>query len=215
MTKGKDGAGDAFDGLGPKDARPRLNPAVSAASCVKTPEEYFVLSRVDGNTSFAELCRVSGLGLVDTVKLLRRFKEAGLLLVPGEAAPAAPPPAPQPQHTKPGAAVARGSLLERLDDGSPVDLAALGAAPALDEGVRQRIARLHRRMRSLAPRELLGVPEDADFAQLKRAYFAASKELHPDRFYGRDIGRYRALLSDIFATLSAAFDTLQTDLRKK
>ena len=44
---------------------------------------------------------------------------------------------------------------------------------------------------------------------VKRAYFAASKELHPDRFYGKDIGPYRDKLSDIFAQLTRAFEQLK------
>ena len=37
--------------------------------------------------------------------------------------------------------------------------------------------------------EILGVPRDADRKVLRKAYFALSKELHPDRFFRRNIGR--------------------------
>jgi curved DNA-binding protein CbpA len=69
--------------------------------------------------------------------------------------------------------------------------------------------RLHRRLKSLKAHELLAVPPGAELAIVKRAYFAASKEVHPDRYFGKDIGPYRGLLSDIFAQLTRAFEQLK------
>jgi hypothetical protein len=54
------------------------------------------------------------------------------------------------------------------------------------------------------PHELLGVPGDADAATVKRAFAAASKELHPDRYFGKDLGRYRERLAQIFSRIAEA-----------
>jgi curved DNA-binding protein CbpA len=71
--------------------------------------------------------------------------------------------------------------------------------------------RLHRRLDKLAPHELLGVAADADLATVRKAYFAASKELHPDRQFGRDVGPFKAMLSEIFARLTKAFESLEAE----
>ena len=101
------------------------------------------------------------------------------------------------------------SLLEVHDDGSAIAPSDLAPGPELDPETKSRILRLHRRLKSFKPHELLAVPPGADLVQIKRAYFAASKEIHPDRFYGKDIGPFRGLLSDIFAQLTRAFEQLK------
>jgi DnaJ-domain-containing protein 1 len=101
------------------------------------------------------------------------------------------------------------SLLERLDDGEPVSPADLIEGHDLPVETKRRLIRLHRRLRKLAPHELLGVPENADKAAIKRAFAAASKELHPDRYYGKDLGPFRTKLAKIFASVSEAAETLQ------
>ena len=111
---------------------------------------------------------------------------------------------------KPAAAPADAhSLLERLDDGEPVAPADLIEGHDLPAETKRRIIRLQRRLRKLTPHELLGVPEDADQAAIKRAFAAASKELHPDRYYGKDLGPFRAKLAKIFTRVAEAVEELQ------
>jgi DnaJ-domain-containing protein 1 len=107
------------------------------------------------------------------------------------------------------------SILERLDDGTRVDPAALAEGPGLPQETKERIVRLHRRLRKLAPHELLGVPADADVATIKRAFAAASKELHPDRYFGKDLGSYREKLAQIFARITEAVQALHKASKAK
>lgn len=108
-----------------------------------------------------------------------------------------------------------GSVLERLDDGSAVAPALLAEGRDLPEETKARIVRLHRRLRKLEPHELLGVPADADTATIKRAFAAASKELHPDRYFGKDLGSYREKLAQIFARITEAVQALQKASKAK
>ena len=62
--------------------------------------------------------------------------------------------------------------------------------------------------------ELLEVPRAADKKDIKRAYFKMSKELHPDRFFGKNIGPYRERLSKIFQSVKAAYELLSDDSRR-
>lgn len=193
-------------GLGKATDKPQPVAFTPSADRALTPIEGFVLSRVDGHTSFAELCRISGLGAQPTIDVLVRLKTWGLIRVPGQTASRAVKVATAPQP-KPAAA---GSFLERLDDGSAVDGVWLQQqAPGLDAVTAARIVRLHRRLGTLRPEDLLGVDSHAPLAVAKKAYFAASKELHPDRYYGREIGPLRDLLAEIFAACTRAFDAFQ------
>jgi hypothetical protein len=108
-----------------------------------------------------------------------------------------------------------GSLLERLDDGEPVSPADLIEGHDLSADTKRRIIRLHRRLRKLDAHELLGVPVDADKATVKRAFAAASKELHPDRYFGKDLGPFRAKLAKIFARITEAVQEMEKARKDK
>ena len=62
--------------------------------------------------------------------------------------------------------------------------------------------------------ELLEVTRAADKRAIKRAYFKLSKEFHPDRFFGQNIGPYKERLSRIFQSVKAAFELLSDDVRR-
>jgi DnaJ-domain-containing protein 1 len=114
-----------------------------------------------------------------------------------------------------GAEAASRSLLERLDDGEPVAPADLIEGHDLPVETKRRIVRLHRRLRKLAPHELLGIPENADPATVKRAFAEASKELHPDRYYGKHLGPFRAKLAKIFTRMAEAAQELEKARKAK
>ena len=99
--------------------------------------------------------------------------------------------------------------LERLDDGSPVAPGDLVEWPDAPSELKARIVRLHRRLRQLSAWDLLGVGKDADASTVRRAFGAASKELHPDRYFGKNLGSFRAKLGAIFARLSEAMQEVE------
>lgn len=203
---------DDISGLGRKRDRPLVNPAANMADVRLSPAEGFVLSRVDGQTSYEEIAHMTGLGADVTFDVLRKLKREGLISNPGEKPVEIPKPVQKPTarpRSRTGIVPVPMSLLETHDDGTPVDPAELAPGPGLDVETKTRILRLHRRLRTFKPHDLLGVSPGADAAMVKRAYFAASKEVHPDRYYGKDIGPFRDKLSDIFAQLTRAFEQLK------
>lgn len=241
-------AGDELAGLGSKNDRPRLNTAIDLSALKLTPTEGFVLSRIDGQASYEEVCRMSSLGREETLAILRKLKHDAIILGPGETPKAAPAPAqkghrplrsPSPDHrpkTPPPVLVTdemlrkaheksadkvdvkrpdAQSVLERLDDGKPVDPSELVEGKDLPDETKRRILRLHRRLRELSAHELLGVPTDADSATVKRAFGAASKELHPDRYFGKDLGSYRDKLAKIFSRITEAVQEIEKARKAK
>jgi curved DNA-binding protein CbpA len=61
---------------------------------------------------------------------------------------------------------------------------------------------------------LLEVPRDADEKTIKRAYFRLSALLHPDRFFKKRLGKYKAMLQRVFAQLTTAYETLSSKERR-
>jgi len=254
---------DEIAGLGPRTDRPRPNTTVDLAHQKLSPTEGFILSRVDGRSSYDEICMVSGLGRDETLRILRDLKQARLILGPGEVAVAPSRKGARPGQTptseaatgsgksasaraaetvlprshgttgpaatdavsadKPRAKTAEpaGSRaaektrrtamgpLERLDDGSEVAPADVADWPDGPSQLKARIVRLHRRLRKLSAWDLLGVGKDADSTTIKRAFAAASKELHPDRYFGKNLGSFKPKLVAIFSRLSEAMEEIE------
>ncbi|MFP4597810.1 MAG: DnaJ domain-containing protein [Persicimonas sp.] len=62
---------------------PREGVDFSSVSPSPTPEQYFLLSRLDGKLTVAELCKISGLGRKKTLEALEVLARAGAIEVPG------------------------------------------------------------------------------------------------------------------------------------
>jgi tetratricopeptide (TPR) repeat protein len=61
---------------------------------------------------------------------------------------------------------------------------------------------------------VLGLKPGANAEAVKLAYFEASRVFHPDRYYGKNLGSFRARLERIFQRLSEAHETLIEALRR-
>jgi hypothetical protein len=179
-----------YAGLGPDTLVPQLvqvAPADLHAGVPVGPEEGFVLSRVDGRTTVAEICLLVPFDPDVTVTILKRLLLIGAIDIPGGERPAAQVPAAAPE------------TLAGLD---------LNAEQA------QRIDAMFATLETKDAFELLEVTRAADKRALKRAYFRLSKEFHPDRFFGRNLGPYGERLSKIFQAIKTAFEILSDDARR-
>ena len=60
-----------------------------------------------------------------------------------------------------------------------------------------------------------GVAKDADSVAIKRAFGAASKELHPDRYFGKNLGCFREKLAKIFNRITETVQELEKARKAK
>ena len=86
-------------------------------------------------------------------------------------------------------------------------LPAIDASLELDVEVQQELLDFAARL-SRPYHEILGVPRDADARAIKKAYFALSKRLHPDRYFRRGIGAFAPLVETCFKKLLEAYELL-------
>ena len=84
----------------------------------------------------------------------------------------------------------------------------LAAESDLEVALRERILLVSRAVESGQLSSLLALPRDAKRQDIKRAYYVLSKELHPDRYHGQDLGVFKPLLETVFAALSQYVKTL-------
>lgn len=218
-------------GIGSTQQKLRVSPGFDPLKAAVGPEEYFVLSRIDGSQTVRELLLTTGLPVDRSVQIISRLRAIGALLLPHEKAPVPPPAAPtQPIRTSgSGAMPAISRTMTPTRRPPPVDtpplevkpshdlalpeptsdeLAALAESNALADGERRRILAMARLARGSDLYALLGVPQGATARMLKLAYFQLSKEIHPDRYYGKKLGTFAERMSFVFDAASRAYSTL-------
>jgi curved DNA-binding protein CbpA len=164
---------------------PRLSPDWNPQECSSlSPVEGFLLSRIDGRTSWTVLREIGGIAPDEVDRCLERWLEQGIVLVEDAAAGAAP-------------AGAGGA-----------DRGGVDAAIELPAELQRKILEVDENLDEIGYFELLGVERGANAKEIKRAYFRLSKEFHPDRYFRREIGHYAVRLDRIFKKVVEAYELL-------
>ena len=88
------------------------------------------------------------------------------------------------------------------------DPALLEEASDLPEERRREILDLYFSVDLYNHYEMLQVGYDAERKEIKKAYFALSKRFHPDAFYGKELGSFKARMEVVFKRLTEAHKVL-------
>jgi curved DNA-binding protein CbpA len=157
---------------------PRLVPGWEQKAADLRPEEGFLLSRIDGQTSWGMLRSISGLPPAEVDRCLQRFVSDGLV------------------ELRRAAAAGRAPERAGIDPGIDLPL-------ELQHRILDFESQLDRPYH-----QILGVTRDADERAIKRAYFKLSKDFHPDRYFRREIGAFAERLDRIFKRVALAYELL-------
>jgi curved DNA-binding protein CbpA len=188
------------DQKGGEDSVVRIAAGCDPSSLSLSPAEGFLLSRIDGHTTVGLLRRIGAMPPVEIDRCIERWLKTGVIEwvqtgaaaeharpAPARPAPVAPAAAPQP----PAAA----------------GLPAVDPALEIDVEVQREVLEFAARL-GRPYHEILGVARDADARAIKKAYFALSKRLHPDRYFRRQIGAFAPLVETCFKKLLEAYELL-------
>jgi curved DNA-binding protein CbpA len=186
---------------------PRLGPGVDPTALPLTPVEGFLLSRVDGRTPWHVLRVMGGLAPDDVDRHLERWLADGVLVVEGASGAA-------------GAAAAGGTPSETFVPPPRPPAAPPGVSlPEVDPSLQLPVD-VQRKVLDLALRldapyhEILGVDPEADRKALKRAYFALSKQLHPDRYFRKELGMFGPQLHRVYKKIVEAYELLSDPMAR-
>jgi curved DNA-binding protein CbpA len=177
------------------EAVPRLKPDLSWEGLDLSPEEGFLLSRVDGANSIDALVKASGMEREAALGLFARLADRGILLLGADGA-------------GPDGPAAAGEA----DDG--VDPDALEPDIDLPLAAQKRILSLYARRDALNHYELLGIDRRADTKEVKRAYFRVSKEFHPDTYFRKNTGTFSSKINALFKLISTAYEVLSNEQKR-
>ncbi len=179
-----------------------------------TPAEAFVISRVDGASTALEIAEQTGKSQEEVTALLERLAVQGAISFEAAAEPAERRPSPAPVR-RPSGGLRIGPIVETSGEPEMKHPAASLYDPAeLDEPVdidlerRRRILDVFYRLDQLTHYQLFGVEPTADKKAIKAAYFEVVNVFHPDRYYGKNVGRFKPKLEKVFARLTESYDVL-------
>ena len=156
-----------------------------------TPQEAYLLSRVDGTLDLEGLLRLGGASRGAAAKIVYALFSCGILELRQEEA-----------------GLPAGVGVERLN----VEVQA--QVPARPLGYADLVRNTYRRIDWLTHYELLGVSREASSQEIQRAYFDRSRSFHPDLRHRQDLAGCGKELLTVFERVKVAYEVL-TDPRKR
>lgn len=177
--------------------RPRVDQSLDLRKLRIDVKEGFLLSRVDGKTSVEQLLMVSGMSKQETMGALSKLLKQGIIFFEEK-----PKVIDKIKEKGVPYAQVKGKKIQREEDW------------VMEEGVEiaeedsKKILSTYKNLDNLNYYKILGIEKNSDRREIKRAYFALSREFHPDRYFRKSIGRFKAMLEAIFKKVSEAYEIL-------
>lgn len=159
--------------------------AIVQRNITLTASEGFVLSRVDGKTSVAELAAISPLDDDETLRCIYGLMSTGILRL----------------EDVEGKATGR---MPRVTVDAEID-----TEPMIEEIAAKRAAMAESNFYEILEAKRADTPE-----AIKKAYYALAKKYHPDRHCSRGTEAPQDQLAEILATLAEAYDVLSNPQKR-
>jgi curved DNA-binding protein CbpA len=168
------------------------------------PEEAFVLSRIDGRSDEKEIALATGLGDERVLKALRRLADVGAIEYPRgiESETGKRPTMRSAESLAHEADATLGAVVLLYD---PKELE---ENVEIEPAKRRLILEKYYRINSLNHYEALGITRDADRKAVKTAYYELVATIHPDKYFGKNLGSFRSKMEKCFERVTQAYDVL-------
>ncbi|MBI4703520.1 MAG: J domain-containing protein [Deltaproteobacteria bacterium] len=152
-----------------------------------TPDEDQIFSLIDSRLDEDEIAFVAGMSSAQTAAALERLERLGLVKYEG-----------------------RGEIADATEGGQirPADEIAMGAQ------MRARVDELFPRLEALSDAELLHVAPSASLGEIRKAYYALAPDFHPDKYFRKNLGPYKAKIEAIFGRMTDAYEKLRAERRR-
>ncbi|WP_404371929.1 tetratricopeptide repeat protein [Corallococcus coralloides] len=169
-------------GLGGRTDHIATVPHLDPARLQLSPEEGSVLALVGRVERIDAVLSRSSLGEARTIAVLLALRAKGAIV-----------PARVVQRAAPAAPAVDAAMAEEVD---------------LEPDQKRDIIEMERSLDGMDHHAVLGVARGASPQEVKQAYYNASRRFHPDRYFGKNLGSFRARLERIFKRLTDAHNAL-------
>ncbi len=197
----------------PDDGIPSLLPAADFNSKELTAEDGFLLSRIDGGTNLKNLRAITGWQgerTDESVAKLMLLKMVQVRLKSGDIIELSPRAL---NELKMRLAKSKGVVAGRATSGGIRETEEYVLPADIDPGPLSREIATHV-MRAVEKGDLgywyevLGISHKADAREIKRTYHGIASDIHPDNFYGQDLGVWTDRINQAFDYITRAYDIL-------
>ena len=154
-----------------------------------TPQQGYLLSRLEQSMSIGDICRISALGEAETRKQLLGFVLAGILDY-DEAPPAESP--------------------DTVTEAEPQTMPPQGCDAAVPD-----VEGMNRLLESKTPYQLLAIAPDASTEEIRQAYFSLSKRYHPDNVSRSAPQAVAQMVEKVFRAIETAYAVLATPAQRE
>jgi len=170
----------------------RVRPGVDLGNLNLSSQEGYMLSRIDGKMTVRDLYQISLLDKTATAAVLKNLIDQGVLA-----------------EVDPPNIVKLPSDYKCHDYGNTIfSLPAMQEDCEPEKAWRKEVLFLHENMDKLSHFEFMGIEVASEEAEIKKAFVRLSKILHPDSYYGRNMGTFKKKLSELYNHLSEAYRLL-------
>jgi curved DNA-binding protein CbpA len=190
---------------------PRLSPGVDLFKDKFNLDEGRVLALVDGVRTAGEIAGACGLARPQAETTLLGLHERRKIYWFGEEPPQDLPPLPhvEGRASTPAAKPAGPDFADGPWMTAPLeDPRDLDEVVDLGEAQKRKILYLCARREQLTHYEFLDLPRRSEPAEVKKAYFTVSKEFHPDTYFRKNLGTFKARIEALFKRVTQAYEIL-------
>ena len=184
------------------------NPLLLYQKISLTPSEGFVLSRVDGVSTVADIAAISPLGEEETIRCIYGLVSAGVLEIQGAQPTVEPEPIEEERVDIPMPEA------ETLDRAAAAQAKPAGPTPE-EQAIREDILKRHAALSNTTLYDLLGISMNASGPELKKAYYAMAKKYHPDRHHSPHLHDVHGQLEELFLKVQQAYQKLSDPLARR
>jgi len=202
-----------FEGIGNRGHALRLtaDPFLRLQHITLTPEEGYLLSRLDGATSTDQLLKLSPIEQAKTVRLVYGLIATGILEEPPkETEDGAGSPAPDAPKAA-GGSVSKGLNVDISATRRTTTVLApkIPVSPSFMKDEvdfrRRKILKTHQRLRRMTAHDLLELAPNPTYREIRQKYNDLAEIYHPDLAFKPEYADMKVQLVDIFKRLEEAY----------
>ena len=176
---------EAIVGLGNRSDYLAVAPGADLQRLTLLADERLVIASIGRAATINEIVTRTGLEEAKTIAVLLGLRAKGVL-VPGRAAP-------------PRSGAVDASTLEEVD---------------LEADRKSEILALEGLIDTASHYDILGVSPTAGPDEIRRAYYEASRRFHPDRYFQKNLGSFRARIERLYRRVNEASSVLSDQERR-
>ncbi len=179
---------------------PVLGSTVGLEKLNLTPEEFFVLSRINGNMTVKQISQMIGFTMEKTEGFLQKLLDNQVITLKDSV---------KKEEPKKKVDAKNQPIIQVLDeeDKDPI----LSKIP---RSFRNRILLISQNLDNANFFEILEVTPSATAEEIHKNYLRLVKEFHPDSFRGQDAGYYRQKVERIFGRVQEGYQEIHSDAKR-